>query len=289
MVSVNCYGRGIVNAHLGLVALARSDAEAGLASAEERGDPWAVGINLWVLGFLELSLGRLAEASRYLSQAWEIGESIGLREPGQWRFHPDHLEALIGMGELDRAEDLLIRFEERARLTSRSWALATAARCRALLLAARGDPGGAAAALEQALAHHERVPMPFELARTLLCQGQLRRRVKQKRAARESLEAAIAIFERLGASLWAERATLELRRVGLRPPAPLELTVTEQRVADLAAAGQTNREIAQALFLSVHTVEDNLRRVYRKLAVRSRTELAAQRLPDPPVASAAQD
>ncbi len=79
----------------------------------------------------------------------------------------------------------------------------------------------------------------------------------------------------LGAPLWAERTQAELRRIGLRPAAPLSLTPTEERVADLVATGHTNREVAQALFLSVHTVEDNLRRIYRKLGVRSRTELAA--------------
>ena len=136
---------------------------------------------------------------------------------------------------------------------------------------------GAAAAFGQALAQHERLPMPFELGRTLLAQGQLRRRAKQKRAARESLQGALDIFERLGAPLWAERAGAELARIGLRPPAPLDLTPTEERVAELVAAGHTNREVAQALFVSVHTVEDNLRRIYRKLGVRSRTELAAHR------------
>jgi DNA-binding CsgD family transcriptional regulator len=278
MIGVNLYSRGLVNAHLGRADLARCDAEAGLASGEEHGDPWVAGISLWVLGFLELSLGRLAEADRHLSRAWEISESIGLREPGQWRFHADHLEALIGLGELGRAEELLSGFEERARATSRPWALAPAARCRALLLAARGNPDAAAAAAEEALTHHERLPMPFELARTLLARGQLRRRAKQKRAARESLQEALQIFQRLGAPLWAERARAELRRIGLRPPAPLELTPTEERVAGLVAAGHTNQEAAQALFLSVHTVEDNLRRIYRKLGVRSRTELAAKRL-----------
>jgi DNA-binding CsgD family transcriptional regulator len=190
--------------------------------------------------------------------------------------HADHVEVLIGLGKLGRAGDLLVRFEERARRTGRPWALATSARSRALLLAAQQDPDGAAAAIEQALAHHQRLAMPFELGRTLLAQGQLRRRAKQKRAARESLQEALQIFGRLGASLWAERATAELARIGLRPPAPLGLTPTEMRVAELAAAGHTNREIAQVLFLSVHTVEDNLRRIYGKLGLRSRTELAAQ-------------
>jgi DNA-binding CsgD family transcriptional regulator len=134
---------------------------------------------------------------------------------------------------------------------------------------------GATAAFKQALAHHQCLPMPFELGRTVLARGQLLRRLKQKRAARESLQEALEVFERLGAPLWAERARAELRRIGLRPAAPLSLTPTEERVADLVATGHTNREVAQALFVSVHTVEDNLRRIYRKLGVRSRTELAA--------------
>jgi DNA-binding CsgD family transcriptional regulator len=276
-LSVNRYGRALVNAHLGLADLARSDAEAALASGEELDDPWVIGISLWVLGFLELSLGRLAETDRHLSRAWQIGESIGLAEPGQWRFHPDLLEALAGLGELDRATELLARFEERASVTGRVWALATAARCHALLLAADGDQDGALAAAERAVAQHEQVPMPFELARTLLTQGQIRRRAKQKRAARAALQQALEIFDRLGAPLWASRARAELARIGLRPPAPLGLTPTEQRIAELVAAGHTNREVAQTLFLSMRTVEDNLGRIYRKLGVRSRSELAAKR------------
>jgi DNA-binding CsgD family transcriptional regulator len=276
VISLNRCVRGLVNAHLGLTDQARSDAQAGLAFAEERADPWVAGWGWRVLGFLELSLGRLADARQNLSRADAVAESIGLREPGQWRFHADLLEALIGLGELSRAAELLARFEEQARAAGRPWALATSARSRALLLAARQNPDGAAVAIEQALAHHQRLAMPFELGRTLLTQGQLRRRAKQKRAARESLQRALQIFEQLSAPLWVGRASAELARIGLRPAAPLDLTSTEERVAELAAAGHTNREIAQALFLSVHTVEDNLRRIYRKLGIRSRTELAAK-------------
>ena len=197
VISLNRCVRGLVNAHLGLADQARSDAQAGLAFAEERADPWVAGWGWRVLGFLELSLGRLADASQNLSRADAVAESIGLREPGQWRFHADHLEALIGLGELGRAAELLARFEEQARAAGRPWALATSARSRALLLAARHNPDGAAAAIEQALAHHQRLAMPFELGRTLLTQGQLRRRAKQKRTARESLQQALQIFEQL--------------------------------------------------------------------------------------------
>jgi DNA-binding NarL/FixJ family response regulator len=118
--------------------------------------------------------------------------------------------------------------------------------------------------------------MPFELARTLLAQGDVFRRAKQKRAARQSLERAVTIFEALGAPHWVERSRSALSRVGGRAGSPMELTATERRVADLVAAGRKNREVADELFVSVKTVEANLRRVYQKLGVRSRTELTGR-------------
>jgi DNA-binding NarL/FixJ family response regulator len=101
----------------------------------------------------------------------------------------------------------------------------------------------------------------------------IRRHAKQKRAAREALQEALAVFERLGARLWAERARAELSSIGGRPPVSGALTPMEQRVARLAAAGRTNREIGETLFLSVRTVETHLSHAYHKLGVRSRTEL----------------
>jgi DNA-binding CsgD family transcriptional regulator len=86
----------------------------------------------------------------------------------------------------------------------------------------------------------------------------------------------LEIYGSLGARRWAERAGREARRVGIRAAGPLELTATEQRVAALVAEGRTNRETADALFMSVNTIEWNLSRIYRKLGVRSRTELAAR-------------
>ena len=95
------------------------------------------------------------------------------------------------------------------------------------------------------------------------------------RAAKEHLQRALGIFGSLSAPPWAERARAELSRIGLRPPAPLTLTATEQRVAALAASGHTNRQVAQALFLSPKTVEANLARIYRKLGISSRAQLGA--------------
>jgi DNA-binding CsgD family transcriptional regulator len=231
---------------------------------------------LWAssaLALLELSLGDAAAAWRAVEPLTESVEAQGMGEPDAQRFLPLALEALIALGELDRAARLLDSFEGAAEKVDRGWALATGARCRGLLLAARGDLDGAERALQRALAAHARLQMPFELARTLLVHGQLLRRRRQKRTARASLEQALALFEELDAPLWAERARAELAR--LRPQRDTdELTPAERRVVVLAAAGRSNKQIAAELFVSVHTVERHLSHAYAKLGVRSRTELA---------------
>ena len=133
---------------------------------------------------------------------------------------------------------------------------------------------GARGILERALAEHERVQYRrFDLARTLLAQGETLRRFKRKRAARESIEAAIAIFDELGAALWSAKARRELARISGRRTAE-GLTETERRVAELVAAGHSNKQVANELHVTVRTVESNLTKVYAKLGVHSRTELA---------------
>ena len=122
---------------------------------------------------------------------------------------------------------------------------------------------------------YRELSMPFDVARTVLILGQSQRRMKRKRAARESLQEALQIFEGLGAPVWADRSRAELGRIGGRAPSPLELTPTEREVAELVASGRSNREVAEALFMTVNTVEANLSRIYRKMGVRSRTELSA--------------
>jgi DNA-binding CsgD family transcriptional regulator len=269
------YARALIDAHLGRIDAARAEAAEGLSAAAAAGDDWAVMMLHAVLGFAELPAGNLQAADASLSAAATLADRIGLVEPAAWRFHANHVETVIGLGDLDRAEALLTRLERQGRATGRRWTLATAARCRALLLAARGDPPGAVQALDEALGHHQHLAMPFELGRTLLVSGQVQRRAKRKRLARQHLDQALGIFESLPAPTWAARARAELSRIGLRPPAPLELTATEERVAVLAASGHTNRQVAATLFLSPRTVEDNLARIYRKLGVSSRAELGA--------------
>jgi DNA-binding NarL/FixJ family response regulator len=116
--------------------------------------------------------------------------------------------------------------------------------------------------------------MPFEHARTLLVHGQLQRRRGQRRAARDVLGRALAIFEEIGAPRWADMTRAEIARIGVRR-APTELTESEERVAQLAAQGLTNVEIATRLFMSRRTVEANLARAYTKLGIGSRAELGA--------------
>ena len=288
MSSEGHFAVGLVEAHLGRADPARLAALEGLRVAEAAGEILLLIPNLSVLGFLELSLGRPAEADAYLSRAVELEQAMGVREPAYFRIVPDEVEALVALGRLDEAEALLAPFEDAGRSLDRAWAMATGARCRALVLAARGDLEAASAAADEAVGQHERLPLPFELGRTLLVSGTVQRRAKRKREARDTLTQALEIFEGLGAAAWAERTRAELARIGGRAASSVDLTPTEDRVAELVAAGSTNREVADALFVSVHTVEANLKRIYRKLGIRSRTELAST-FPSRPSGSLSQD
>jgi DNA-binding CsgD family transcriptional regulator len=180
------------------------------------------------------------------------------------------------LGQTEEATALLAELEEQGTALQRIWARAVASRCRALLSAAGGDIDRAYHELDRALELHERLGEPFERARSLLVLGTIQRRARKKQAARESLERALVVFDTLGASLWSEKARAELARIGGRAPASGALTPTEERVAALVAAGRTYREVADALFISPKTVQWNLSKIYRKVGVRSRGELAAK-------------
>jgi len=279
------YVEAMARACLGDVDEARSLAEAGLVEARRAEDVVFRMQNLHVLGFVELSLGNHEAAQAFLGEATDLMRPRWNREFGDCHMVPDEIEALVALGDLARAEDLVAWMDEVAGATQRAWTVATGARSRALVEAARNDLVGADATLERALAAHERLPMPLELGRTLLTRGIVQRRMKRRAVARETLERALALFEGRGATLWAERARSEIARIGVRSGAQVDLTPVEQRIAALVAQGCTNREIAASLSLSRKTVEANLSRSYRKLGVRSRAELVArlsvQREPTP--------
>jgi DNA-binding NarL/FixJ family response regulator len=228
------------------------------------------------LGFLALSDGDAEGAARELLPAWEAMRSCGIGEPSMFQVPADLAEALILLGRISDAEPIVEWLRERGAELDRPWAIGAAARCRGLILAARGDSKAGAAVLEEGVQSHVRAGMPFELARTLLSLGAVRRRGKQKAGAREALERALAIFDSLPTPVWGQKARAELARVSGRRSTVGELTRAEERVARLAAAGRTNREIAETLFISVRTAEHHLSQIYRKLGVRSRTELATQ-------------
>ncbi len=277
----------MIAAHRGQVEEARTRSERALARAREQGSRRAQAMHLWVLGFIELSGDDPAAALEHLRPAWQIYDELGYFEPGHRLELADTLEALIAVGELDEAERRLVPWEGRARELDRAWAIAITVRCRARLLAMRGDLERAFAAFDDALAAHERSVYPFEHARTLLALGATERRAKQRRAARATLEQALGIFEQIGAPLWAEKTRAELARIGGRSRSGGELTESERRIAALVGEGRSNREVATALFLTEHTVETVLSRVYRTLGVRSRTELAnrlARQAGEPPPA-----
>jgi len=247
--------RALVEALRGEIEDARRHGEEGLSRCEAQENLIFAVRNRAVLGFVELSLGRHAEAVEVMDPVPGTLEAMGVREPGAFPLLPDLIEALLVVGETERAQMLIQRLDEQGRALDRP--LAAAQR-----------------QLDVAVSEHARIAMPFELARTLLVRGDVLRRMKQKRAARESLDQAAKIFETLGAPIWLEKARSALSRVGGRAGAASDLTATERQVADLVAAGRKNKEVADELFISVKTVEANLHRVYQKLGVRSRTELA---------------
>jgi len=257
-----------IDAYRGDLASARSLAEEAKAISEAAGDELFCGSARRALCFVELSAGRPDAALVELGPSLEDTVLSNLPSAG------NGIEALIAVGRLDEAARLLTRLEDAARRTSLRVGRLLALRCRGLLFAATGDLERALETLESAVALAGELPLPLERGRTLLALGQARRRAKQKRAAREALEAARATFVEFGAERWAERAAAELGRIGGRTRERWELTSTERRVAELVAKGQTNKEVAAALVISVRAVEANLTRIYAKLGVRSRTELA---------------
>lgn len=227
------------------------------------------------LGALELSLGDYAAADRVLRPYVAFIWTSGLREPAVAAFIPDQAEALIGLGRTGEAARLIDWLATTGGTLDCAWALSAAARARALLLASEGRLREAMTQVDEALLNHERLDMPVERARTLLVKGRLHRRNREKTQAKETLMEALRIFEASGAGAWAETTRRELDRVGLRPRAPMELTSTEARVAELAASGLSTKAIAAEAFLSPKSVEGVLTRVYRKLDVTSRAQLAS--------------
>ena len=267
--------RALVEAHLGNEDDAVRAGERASSLARVDGCHLCLVRSEYALGLLRLSLGDANTAVRHLLPLVETEEGVSLWPGYATRTLSSAVEALVAAGDLERAEAALEQLEVHAHAIAVPSADAAAARCRAMVLLQHGDLAAARVAIQDALAAHADLGEPFEIARTYLTQGSIERRSKQKAAARAALGRAEAIFDELGAARWLERTQRELARTGVTRTLDPELTPTESRVAELAATGAQNKEIAAALFVSVKTVEANLSRVYAKLGIRSRVELAA--------------
>jgi DNA-binding CsgD family transcriptional regulator len=264
----------LVLAHQGEEEQCRGLAREAIALGERRSLKIAVITGRSALALLDLSLGDFAGVKAELEEVERDVTAAGTGNPGGMRFVPDYVEALAGLGELDRAEAVLGRYEGHAVRLDRPAARAAALRCGGLIAAARGHGERAQRAFAAALEQHERVTLPIDRARTLLAEGAMLRRAKRKRAAREALEEALDVFNERSAKLFAAATASELGRISGRAASAGELTPSERRVAELVASGRTNREVAAALVLAERTVESHLSHIYRKLGVRSRAELA---------------
>ena len=271
------YARALAQAHQGRVEAARDSAQEGLRLAEAAGVVVAMMLNQSVLGFIALSCEEPEQADAWLGPLVAWLDVVGIREPGVIRLVPDAAEALVALGQADRADALLRPFEADGARLNRGWAMLAAARARALYLGATGDRTRGIRLLQAAIDDHGPAAGPFATARALLVLGAALRRTRRRKAARVSLTQALERFEGLGAEVWAGRARALLGAAPAENGAPHEaqLTPAERRVVELVIAGSTNREAAARLFVSVRAVEIHLTNVYRKLAVRSRTELAA--------------
>lgn len=266
--------RARVAAATGREREARADANAALDLTGERGMAMARIHSVSALASLDLVHGRAHDAADRLRLLRERLLTAGVAEPGAVGFIADELEALVTLRRHAAAGELVDWLEARGRALDRASALASAARGRGMLAASRGEHDAAIAAFEHAVDEHDRAAMPFERARTLLHLGAAQRRAKHKRAARASLTEALSSFDALRAAPWRAETAHELARISGRQPSGQALTPTEARIVALVADGRTNKEVAAALYLSTKTVEANLRNVFRKLGVRSRTALA---------------
>lgn len=270
-LTLSLAAEAMVAAHLGDEDTCRKAADRMLALGSKLELTSTLAAAEQALGQLELGRGETAGAAVHLGRALEYTRAHGTIDPGFLFTHADLVEALVHSGRPEEAATVLAELEAGAELTGSGWSRAAVERCRGLL----GPDEDLDSRLEAALAAHQDPPMPFEAARTRLAIGECMRRARRRSDARVQLEEARRAFAEMGAVEWAARAERELAATAPGGAPADELTPRERDVCRLVAGGSTNREVASALFLSPRTVEHHLRMAYRKLDVRSRTELAA--------------
>ena len=264
----------MAEAVLGYHKEARVLAASGLSAAEEMTDFWWTIGGRAVLGLVALTEDEPEEAVEALEPAWKLMTERGL---GDLSIFPvGHVlgEALLAIGRMDEAVAIAATLRA-CPVGDKPWCRAMASRLMALAAAGSGNHAEARREIEAALEAHADLPEPFEHARTLHLAGRIERSARSWGTARAAFTDALDRFDQLGAARWSEKASADLARLPGRRPAGEELTAREREIAELVAEGLTNKEIAARLFVSVRTVEATLSRLYGKLGVRSRTELAA--------------
>jgi DNA-binding NarL/FixJ family response regulator len=229
-----------------------------------------------VLGLIALTEDDGQEAVEALEPAWSLMLERGLGDLSLFPVAQVLGEALITLQRHDEAATIAERLKS-APSGAQPWCRAMAWRLEALLASASGDHAGARAAIAATLEIQSVLPEPFEHARSLHIRGKLERSARSWAAARAAFNDALELFDQLGAARWAEKVAADIARLpGRRSGSKTELTTREREVAELAAAGLANKEIAARLYVSVSTVEASLSKVYAKLGVRSRTQLAGR-------------
>ena len=258
--------------HRGDLDVARELAARARDLPTAQSTPWGAEVD-GILGLASRADGDLGAAVDHFAAADATARTAGRVDPDNLWWRPDYVEALLELGQVDHAAEILDATQADAKRLGRDHVLARLMRCRGLVAAARGDLQVALATLDQAADQVDVETDPFGHARALLALGVTRRRARQKRGARQAIEAALAGFEALGEVPWTKRARAELGGIGGRTREE-GLTPAERRVAALVAEGRTNREVAAVLSLGERTVETHLTHIYAKLGVRTRTELA---------------
>jgi DNA-binding NarL/FixJ family response regulator len=273
-VNPTAFPRALLAACTGRAEEASAIAEGALAWAAANDERVAPPRFHWLLGLLELSRGDAARAHASLAEAHARLDAAGVHEPGYLPLLPDLIESLVTLGRLDEADAMLARLEALAAQLDHRWATPASQRSRAQLLLARRNAAEAAALAGAAADQFAAIGHPLDRGRALLLGGNAQRRLGQRRQATQPLTEATQIFAQLGAPLWLQQAEDELQRANPRHRDRGRLTAAETRVATLVAAGRKNKEVAAELYTTVATVEAHLTRIYRKLGIRSRSELA---------------
>ncbi|MET8293551.1 LuxR family transcriptional regulator [Streptomyces sp. NPDC005180] len=258
----------------GSFARAAAYARRGIRASEEEHDQVFLSRGLYALGTVQLATGEAAKAVATLRRVAGLEEAQQVVDPSILRWHGELAEALVAADDPAGALRFLDSVTPVARSLERVPVLAALDRARALALSAQGRPEPAVDLLQATAQRFEALGLPLERGRTLLALARVERRRRRRAPARAALGEAAAVFERAGAEPWLELARENAPESGAPRPGVGVLTDAEARLAQLVGGGASNQEAAAKLFLSVKTVEARLTRIYQKLDVRSRAQLA---------------